>query len=93
MPKDAKDVAAGLSKKGFAARNSHHTFFHLYVDGKKRAVYTKISHGTREIDDKLLGMMARQVGLSKRDFHDLIDCPLSSDDYVKLLRAAGRIDQ
>jgi predicted RNA binding protein YcfA (HicA-like mRNA interferase family) len=92
MPKGAKDVAAGLEKKGFIPRQGDHTFYHLYVNGKKTIISTKISHGEREIGDKLLGMMARQVGLSKRDFIDLVDCPLASEEYLKLLRVAKKID-
>lgn len=92
MPKDAKDVGAGLEKKGFIAREGDHTFYHLHVGGKKTAIYTKISHGEREIGDRLIAMMARQVGLNKRDFLDLVDCPLTIEAYLALLRAAKRID-
>jgi len=92
MPRGEREVGAGLLKKGFLARENDHTFYHLYVAGKKTPVYTKISHGEREIGEKLLGMMARQVGLSKRDFLDLIDCPLTFDEYLELLRAASKIE-
>lgn len=92
MPKDARDVSAGLLKKGFLLREGDHSFFHLHVNGKKTAIYTKISHGEREVHDKLLGLMARQVGLSKRDFIDLIDCPLSHEEYLKRLQASNKID-
>jgi len=92
MPKDARRVAKGLKKKGFFTDQGDHTFYHLCVNGKKTVVYTKISHGEDEIHDELLGKMARQVGLNKRDFIDLIDCPLSFEDYLKRLRAAGKID-
>jgi hypothetical protein len=33
-------------------------------------------------------MMARQVRLSRRDFLNLVDCPLTLDEYLKLLRPA-----
>lgn len=35
--------------------------------------------------------MARQVKLNRKQFLDLIDCPLSSEGYIDLLRAAGHI--
>jgi hypothetical protein len=92
MPKDAKDVGAGLTKKGFQARENDHTFYHLYVEGKKTGVYTKISHGEKEIRDGLLGAMARQVKLTRKQFNDLIDCPLTADEYVKLMRKAGAVE-
>jgi hypothetical protein len=92
MPKDAKVVTSGLKKKGFVLEEGDHHYFQLYVNGKKEPIYTKISHGEREIGDKLIGMMARQVGLNKRDFLDLVDCPLTLEDYLNLLRTAGKID-
>lgn len=91
MPKPAKDVTAGLQHKGFQLRENDHSFFHLFVDGKKTIVSTKISHGEKEISDSLLGMMARQVKLTRRQFNDLVDCPLTLEEYVKLLRAAGHV--
>lgn len=91
MPRTARDVADGLRRKGFHERQGDHTFFHLYVDGKKTIVSTKISHGERDIGEKLLGMMARQVRLNRRQFGDLVDCPMSIDEYVRILRANGVI--
>jgi len=35
--------------------------------------------------------MARQVSLTKKQFLDLVDCPLSREDYEKLLKAAGNL--
>ena len=79
----------GLTRKGFRGRENDHTYLHLFVDGRKTVVYTKVSHGEKQIGDKLLAVMARQLNLSKREFLDLIDCPLSHDDYIVLLRAKG----
>lgn len=89
MPRPANDVASGLCKKGFESRENDHTFFHLYVDGRKSIIFTKISHGEKEIGDRLLAMMARQLRLSRKQFLDLIDCPLAKTQYVSLLRNAG----
>ncbi len=91
MPKDARDVIAGLERKGFQRKENDHTFLHLWVDGKKTPVYTKVSHGEREIGDKLLAMMARQTRLVRRDFLNLVDCPLKFDEYVAILRKDGHI--
>ena len=91
MPRDAKDIGAGLEKKGFIRRSNDHIFYHLIVNGKKTVINTKISHGEKEIGDRLLGMMARQLHLNRRDFLDLVDCPLTQDDYLKMLRQAGHI--
>ena len=66
----------------------------LYVAGKRTSVRTRISHGASEYDDRLLGQMARQVGLRRHELDDLIDCPLDQAEYVRLLveRSAVRLE-
>ena len=91
MPRPAKTVSTALCRKGFQTRDGDHVYYYLYVDGKKTAVRTKISHGEKEIGDNLLSLMAKQVGLTKKLFGDLIDCPLTHDQYVKQLRDAGHV--
>ena len=91
MPKDAREVIAGLEKKGFRRRDNDHAFLHLWVDGKKTPVYTKVSHGEKEIGDKLLGMMARQVRLVRKQFLELVECPLKLDEYIAILRREGHV--
>jgi hypothetical protein len=75
-------VLAALTAKGFVRIDSKdiRLIYHR-VDGKKSARSTMISHGEREIGDRLLGRMARQVGLPMRDFLRLVDCPMSQADY------------
>lgn len=92
MPRKVRDVEASLTRKGFVRKNSKDAHFHLWIDGKKTLVYTMISQGEKEIHDGLLGAMARQVKLSSRQFAQLIECPLSLEEYTSLLREAGHID-
>jgi len=56
-------------------------------------VFTKTSHGSgyRTLDDGLLGQMARQCRLTKARFIELVDCPLSQDDYEKELQGGGHL--
>jgi len=49
--------------------------------GERSEIRTRTSHNGQEIGDILLSHMARQVGLTKRDFLDLVDCPLSRAQY------------
>lgn len=91
MPRDAKSVAAGLAGKGFSLREGDHHFYSLVVGGKKTGIFTKISHGEREIHDGLLAQMAKQTRLVKKDFLDLIDCPMSAAEYLKKLREGGHL--
>lgn len=91
MPRDAKNVAAGLAVKGFVLREGDHHFYSLVVGGKKTGIFTKVSHGEKEIHDGLLAQMAKQTKLVKKDFLDLVDCPLSAEDYLKKLRDSGHL--
>jgi len=92
MPMKAKLVSRGLKKKGFQIRKGKDKFYHLYVDGVKTSVFTKISHGEDEIHDGLLGPMSRQCHLSRDEFNNLVACPMAEDDYIALLRRKGILD-
>lgn len=54
-------------------------------------MYTKISHGQSTVDDWLLGRMAHQVRLSKREFLALIECSLGGDGYARQMVERGAI--
>jgi hypothetical protein len=92
MPRKQSEVEKSLSSKGFQAREGDHSYFNYYSKaGKKTAVFTKTSHGAREIDDHLLGRMSKQCKLSRADFDRLIDCPLDRDSYETKLIAQGAV--
>ena len=85
MPRKVRQIISGMTAKGFIeAREGHHVFL-LYENsaGLLTDIRTRVSHqsGGNDVNDKLIGMMARQVRLSKRDFEQLIDCPLSQEAY------------
>ncbi len=66
MPVRAKrDVEASLKKKGFQQDDGDHHWFFYWT-----------SDG-----DGLLKEMARQVRISKVQFFDLVDCPMSREQY------------
>jgi hypothetical protein len=80
-----------LEAKGFRPFETHHTFYILYVDGKKTSIRTMISHGISEYGDALLGHVRRQLGLTSKELQDLVECPLSGESYVALLKERGKI--
>lgn len=93
MPRKQSEVERSLLAKGFRQREGDHSYFNYYSKaGKKTAVFTKTSHGAREIDDSLLGRMTRQCKLSRADFDRLIDCPLARDSYEAKLIAQGIVE-
>ncbi len=88
-PLKANKVINGLTKKGFQTRSGDHVFLILYVNGKKTSIYTKVSHGGKEIGDHLLGEMAWQLKLEKKEFVDLVECPMTEGKYISELQNKG----
>jgi len=84
-----RDVINGLSRKGFVVSNRDHKYLIFQVNGKKTRIFTKVSHGHNEIDDYLINRMSIQVNLEKNQFVDLVNCPLSHDNYIRELRNKG----
>lgn len=79
--------------KGFKREKKDHFFYHLYVDGKDVGVFTKISHGEREIGTPLAKRMQQQMRLgSSANFRDFVACPLTHEAYLDILRRDGVID-
>jgi hypothetical protein len=93
MPRDKREIETGLAAKGFEQRTTDHNYFiYRALDGKKSMAKTKVSLGKGfDIDDSLLSQMARQCGVTKKLFLDLVDCPLQRPDYERHLRLAGKL--
>lgn len=87
-----RQIDEALRAKGFRRRESHHAMYILYQGEQKTSVRTRLSHGRKEYDDRLLTQMARQVGLSRVELYELIQCPMTQQRYLDLLRQRGRID-
>jgi len=91
-PRPARIIRSSLTKKGFVQiADSDHQAFQLHVNGKKVSVNTFYSHGAKECDDYILGRMAKQLRLSRAQLDDLIDCPLSAEAYIEMLKEKGEI--
>lgn len=90
MPRPRKNVMAALERKGFTASEGDHTYYIYHTsDGRKTLAKTKVSHSGKDIADNVLGMMAHQCRLTMPQFRNLVDCPLSREDYEGLLTAKG----
>jgi hypothetical protein len=89
-----RKIAASLTKKGFSPKKgkSKHIKYTLYVNGKKTSIFTWISHGLDEYEDRLLNAMKKELHLeSNRELDDLIECPMSAESLVSLLEARGKL--
>jgi hypothetical protein len=76
------EVEAGLRRKGFRQADTHHRYFVYHTRaGLKSRIRTRTSHGGRDLDAWLLAQMAKQCGVSRSEFLDLVDCPLDQKTY------------
>lgn len=90
----SKKISASLIKKGFieVAYRADKKYY-LTLDGKKVGIHTFVSHGTKEYGENLIGEMKKQLRLSKKEFIDLIDCPMTKEGYIRILIKKGCIEK
>ncbi|HEX8362129.1 MAG TPA: hypothetical protein VF613_18565 [Longimicrobium sp.] len=82
MTRKQSEVEAALVRKGFRESDTHHRYFVYHTEaGLKSKIRTKTSHSGKDLDDWLLGQMAKQCHVSRKDFLDLVDCPLDRKGY------------
>ncbi len=82
-------IQRALLKKGFKQHNSKDIRLTLYHNGKKTRIVTWVSHGTKEISDKLMSIMAKQLKIEKSEFEDLVDCGISEQDLINIYLDRG----
>lgn len=82
-------ISRALLSKGFRQYNADHVYFIFYYEGKRTSVRTKISHGKDEYDDRLLNYMSIELHLEKKEFEEFIECPLTQEQYIELLKKRG----
>ena len=85
MPRKHREIVSGLKAKGFAEerQRKHIHFVYEDLEGRTTTARTMISHDTSgsDIEDGLLAKMAKQVGLKRKDFDNLIDCPMTREQF------------
>ena len=86
-----KDLASALKAKGFHETNRHHRYYHLYVNGLKTSVWTKISHGIPEYGGTMLSVVRKQMHLTRNLFGQFIDCTMTDVEYAACLCSNGRV--
>lgn len=73
------------AKLGFEAHDSHHRIYRLYLEGQLVA-RTFVSHGQRELSDYHASQMSKQMRLMRKEFLDVVECPLDRETYHTLVR-------
>lgn len=61
-----------------------HIYFFLNIRGRQYRV-GKLSHSFRgQVSDFVIADTAKRLKLSKKEFNQFVDCPLSRDEVVRL---------
>ena len=87
-----KELKSVLQQKGFVLEPSkgHHDFYYLKIDGKKHAIYTYLSHGSKEYGAPLMAQIKKQLKFTDTQHaEDFSDCPLSAEGYIHMLKNNG----
>ncbi len=94
MVANGKKAYQSLKKKGFSesvSKSDDHKYLEFVHEGKIH-FYTKLSHGSKkDLGLPLITQMALQCKLSKKEFMDLVNCPLSKERYLEILKERGAI--
>lgn len=94
MSIEKREVERSLESKGFErSPNKHNNFIYFTKSGKKSPARTGTSHSKKmkTIPDSIISEMAKQCKLTKAEFEDLINCPMSRDQYEQKLRERGNL--
>ena len=78
-------VRGALISKGMDPDENHHHMLRKKVDGVTTLV-TRMSHDDKEISGTIARLMAHQCALHPAEFWDLVNCPLSKEDWEKLIK-------
>lgn len=91
---DRDKTLRNLKKKGFvesSKKNKDHIYLEFYHEGKYVS-HTKISHNGNDIRGTLIRIMSTQCKLDKAQFMDLANCPLSKEEYLKILAENNQLN-
>lgn len=79
------DIDAALCRIGFMRETDGD---HLWYYFPNTSVRTKISHGMKghDIGQELFSMMARQLHLTNKQFHNVIENKINREQYKEILK-------
>ena len=87
---DLRDLQRGLRRKleAYEDRRSHHIYYIARIDGRECTV-GKFSHSFRggQLSDRIVGDTAKRLRLDKSELEALVECPLTSEEFLELWQA------
>jgi hypothetical protein len=87
--KHLKDVVKKLSlEQTQIKRRSPHPVYWYYLDGRKalRITLPNVHGGSGSLSTGFLNQIKNSLKLNVREFEDLVECPLTSEDFENLIR-------
>lgn len=94
QPHKAREIKQALQTKGFQEHGKRdHNFYFFYYNGRKSNIYTKISLNATDVGKGLCSAMAKQVKLTSPQFEQFIECSLTAEHYVDILRSANFVSE
>lgn len=85
-----REIENALIKKGFEENRQGCHKVYTYVSGGKRiGISTMTSHGNIEYSGRMLSNMRKQLFLERRQFDDLVKCPLTKEELIQIYRNQG----
>ncbi len=66
-------------------RSTGHNYGWLIIN-RKKILRVHYSHGKGDIPDKVKNKIRGQLKLSQKDFKELVDCPLTYEGYISILK-------
>ena len=64
---------------------------YLFFDGK-RVIATRRSRGSGKLSGNIPPLIRQQMKLNEEQFRDLVNCPLTREGYLEILRSKGLLD-
>ena len=80
-----RELKTIFQKLELEVRSSNHVYGWLIVDGKK-ILRVHHSFGKGDIPAKIVEKIRGQLKLNQQNFKDLIQCPLSKNGYLEILK-------
>ena len=72
--------------------DTHHRMFWFYHGEKKTQIRTRISQGSKTLDDYLMAQMGKQMKLTRKEFDSFIECNMSGEMYSEKMLRDGHVN-
>lgn len=86
-----REIEKIFKKLNLKVRSTGHNYGWLIVNNKK-ILRVHYSHGKGDLPPVIVNKIRGQLKLSQKDFLELINCPLTYEGYLNILKQKGILD-